>query len=168
LSLCLLLLILQPISAFGQSQEPTLQKWYQYVKLMADKYDLDPNLCAALAAGESGKGKKEVRFCWVGKTKKYPEGRYHGPYNLWRGALKKYDITDWRVNTEVGIRRLASLLKSHGGNLHAALRHYNTDDKGKKYDRYVANIRRLQRQYKSRMVFVDFRDYALAMPGRGL
>jgi soluble lytic murein transglycosylase-like protein len=134
-----------------------MQEWYAYVKLMANKYELDPNLCAALAAGESGKGNQEVRFCWVAG------GKYHGPYNLWRGALKKYDITDWRVNTEVGIRRLANLLKSHGMNLHAALKHYNTDDKGRKYDRYVANIKRLQKQYKKRMVFIDFTDYAMGM-----
>ena len=49
------------------------------------------------------------------------------------------------------------------GSLRSALRHYNTDDKGKKFEGYVNNIRRLQRQYKKRMVFVEMRNYALRM-----
>ena len=152
--ICILFLTLQPISAMP-AQQPTMRQWYAHVKVMASKYNLDPNLCAALAAGDSGIGNQEVRFCWVGY------GKYHGPYNLHRCFLKKWDITDWRINTEVGIRRLAELMKSHNGNLHSALHHYNTDDKGRRYDRYIANIRRLQKQYKKRGVFKEMRNYAL-------
>ena len=123
-----------------------MQEWYQCVKENADKNNLDPNLCAALAAGESGIGRKEIRCCWLGY------GQYHGPYNLCRGAFKYGDITDWRENTRIGIMLLANKLKKYGS-LHAALRHYNTGDKGKKFESYVNNIKRLQRQYKERGIF---------------
>jgi soluble lytic murein transglycosylase-like protein len=150
-----LAIIFQP--ALVHASKPTnIREWYQYVKVTAKKYNIDPNLCAALAAGESGKGNQEVRFCWVAN------GKYHGPYNLHRSFLKEWDITDWRVNTEVGIRTLANKIRKYGG-LRNALRHYNTDDKGKKFDGYINNIRRLQRQYKKRMVFVELRNYALRM-----
>ena len=114
---------------------------------MAKKYNVDPNLCAALAAGESGKGKEEVRFGPVCK------GKYYAPYNIYYGSLKKWNIADWKVNTEVGIMLLSNKLKRNNNNLHAALRTYNTDDKGKKFDNYVKNIRRLQQKYKDRKVF---------------
>jgi soluble lytic murein transglycosylase-like protein len=160
--LALLLTLLPTVSNASPLTRPTMNQWYAYVKVVAKKYNLDPNLCAALAAGESGIKNQEVRFCWVGKSRKYPDGLYHGPYNLHRCFLDRWDITDWRVNTEVGIRTLAHRLKEYNGNLRSALRHYNTDDKGKKFDGYVANIKRLQRQYKKRRVFVDeLRNYAL-------
>jgi len=109
---------------------------------------MDPNLCAALAAGESGKGKEEVRFGPVCR------GKYYAPYNIHRSALSKWNIANWQVNTEVGIMLLAEKLKRSGGNLHSALRTYNTDDKGKKFDNYINNIRRLRKGYEKRGVFV--------------
>ena len=123
-----------------------MQEWYAHVKVTAKKYNLDPNLCAALAAGESGKGNQEVRFCWVGG------GKYLGPYNLYHGTVKKYNVTDWKSCTEVGVMLLSNKLKRYGS-LWNALRHYNTDDKGKKFESYVNNIRRLQRQYEKRRIF---------------
>jgi len=126
-----------------------MQEWYAFVKETAKEYKIDPNLCAALAAGESGYGDQEVRFGPV------CDGKYYAPYNLHYSAFKKWNIANWKVNTKVGIWRLSELLKSHNGNLHAALQHYNTDDKGEKYDGYVANIKKLQRQYKKRRVFAE-------------
>lgn len=125
-----------------------MQEWYAYVQQMAKKYNLDPNLCAALAAGESGKGKEEVRFCWVGY------GKYHGPYNLARCFFKYGDITDWRKNTELGIMALASKLEKWGS-LRAALRHYNTGDGPTQFNKYFKNILRLEQQYKDRKVFEE-------------
>jgi hypothetical protein len=130
-----------------------MQEWYAYVQQMAKKYKLDPNLCAALAAGESGKGGQEVRFCWVG------HGKYHAPYNLYRGFLKKWDITDWRVNTEVGIMTLAHKIEKYGS-LRAALRKYNTGDGSAQFNKYFKNILRLKQQYKDRKVFEDRPAYA--------
>lgn len=150
-----MLLTILPTTAASRST-PTLQEWYRYVKVVADKYNLDPNLCAALAAGESGLGNQEVRFCWVGN------GKYLGPFNLCRGVVKRYGVTDWKSCTEIGIMLLSHKLKKYGS-LWNALRHYNTDDKGKKFDNYVNNIRRLQRRYKQRKVFVEMKNYALRM-----
>lgn len=134
-----------------------MNQWYAHVKVMAKKYNLDPNLCAALAAGESGYKGEEVRFCWVGG------GRWHGPYNLARCFFRYGDITDWRVNTELGIAALARKLEKYG-TLWNALRHYNTGDKGKKFKSYVNNIKRLQRQYEKRGVFVEPpKNYSLKM-----
>ena len=125
-----------------------MQEWYTYVKVTAKKYNLDPNLCAALAAGESGKGKEEVRFCWVAR------GKYHAPYNLYRGALRRWDITDWKVNTEVGIMTLANKIRKYGS-LRAALRKYNTGDGPAQFNRYVKNIKRIEQQYKDRKIFAE-------------
>ena len=124
-----------------------MQEWYSHVKITAKKYNLDPNLCAALAAGESGKGKKEVRFGPV------CNGKYYAPYNIHRSALKKWNIADWKINTEVGIMLLSRKLKKADGNLWKALRTYNTGDRGKKYNNYIKNIKRLQSMYKKRKVF---------------
>jgi hypothetical protein len=141
------LLTLQPILAnASQSTRPTMCEWYQHVKVTAKKYNLDPNLCAALAAGESGIGKQEVRFCWVSK------GKYRAPYNLCRGAFKYGDITNWKINTDIGIMLLANKLEKYK-TLHAALKKYNTGDKGKKFDNYVKNIKRLTKSYKDRKIF---------------
>lgn len=126
-----------------------MQEWYAYVKVCAKKHKLPPSLCAALAAGESGYGEEEVRFGWVGG------GKYYAPYNICRSGVRKYNITDWKSCTEVGIMLLANKLKDANGNLHAALRTYNTGDKGKDYDRYVNNIRKLRKQYEKRKVFED-------------
>ena len=126
-----------------------MQEWHSYVKVIAKKYKLDPNLCAALAAGESGKGKKEVRFGPV------CNGKYYAPYNIHESALKKWNITNWKVNTEVGIMLLSNKLKRANGNLWIALRTYNTGDKGKKYNSYINNIKRLQNLYKERGIFDD-------------
>jgi hypothetical protein len=125
-----------------------MQEWYAYVKVVAKKYKLDPSLCAALAAGESGYKGEEVRFCWVGG------GKYHGPYNLARCFLKKWDITDWKVNTEVGIMTLRNKL-DEWGNLHDALRHYNTGDSPAQFEKFYNNIKRLWRQYEKRGIFED-------------
>ncbi len=131
-----------------------MQEWYAYVKHCAKMYNLDPNLCAALAAGESGYEEEEVRFGWVGG------GKYYAPYNICRSGVRKYHITDWKSCTEVGIMLLARKLRKANGNLHVALRTYNTGDKGKDYDRYVSNIRKLCRQYKKRGVFEEPNFYA--------
>ena len=146
----ILLFTIQPIFAIASpSTRPTnMQEWYTHVKITAKKYDLNPNLCAALAAGESGKGKEEVRFCWVGY------GKYHAPYNLHRGVLKKWDITDWKVNTEVGILTLRSKIDRYGS-LRAALRRYNTGDGPAAFNRYYNNILRLKHKYEQRKIFED-------------
>lgn len=123
-----------------------MQEWYQHVKEVAKEFNLDPNLCAALAAGESGIGGKEVRFCWVGG------GKYLGPYNLHRDVVKKYGVTDWKSCTKVGIMLLSNKLKKYGS-LWSALRHYNTGDQGKEFEKYVNNIKRLRAWYKKRKVF---------------
>ena len=134
-----------------------MREWYAHVKVTAKKYNLDPNLCAALAAGESGIGNKEVRFSWVGY------GKYLGPYNLHYSVVERYKVTDWKSCTEVGIMLLSNKLNKYRS-LRNALRHYNTDDKGKKFDDYVGNIKRLQKQYKKRGVFIDEpRNYSLKM-----
>jgi hypothetical protein len=123
-----------------------MQEWYAHVKQVAKEYNLDPNLCAALAAGESGIGGKEVRFCWVGG------GKYYAPYNLHFDVVRRYGVTDWKSCTRVGIMLLANKLKKYGS-LWAALRHYNTGDKGKKFDDYVRNIENLRDRYKKRKIF---------------
>ena len=153
---CLLLLTLQPILAHAShSTRPTnIQEWYDHVKVTAKMYNLDPNLCAALAAGESGKGKEEVRFCWVGR------GKWHAPYNLHRGALKYGDITNWKINTEMGILTLYNKLIKYGS-LWNALRHYNTGDGPTQFKRYYYNIERLRKGYKDRKVFDEHRYIAL-------
>ena len=116
---------------------------------------MDPNLCAALAAGESGYKGEEVRFCWVGG------GKYHGPYNLARCFLDKWDITDWKVNTKVGIMTLHNKLIKYG-NLHDALRHYNTGDSPAQFERFYNNIKKLKRRYEERKIFYDEpRNFAL-------
>jgi len=147
----ILLITIQPMLAHASQivTTPTMQEWYQHVKLTAKKYKLDPNLCAALAAGESGIGNQIVRFGPV------CDGKFYAPYNIYRGALKKWDIADWRVNTEVGIMLLANKLEDHNNNLRAALRTYNTGDKGKKFDAYVNNIKRLQKWFKEKKTFED-------------
>ena len=125
-----------------------MQEWYAHVKVTAKKYGLDPNLCAALAAGESGYKGEEVRFGWVGG------GKYCGPYNLARCFLDRWDITDWKVNTEVGIMTLHNKLKKYG-TLWNALRHYNTGDSPAQFERFFRNIEKLRRQYKERKIFDD-------------
>lgn len=90
--------------------------------------------------GESGKGKKPIRFGWVGY------GTYCAPYNLHKcfaGPPWNWDIEDWRVNTEKGIAALAHHLKKSKGNLRGALRKYNTTDKGKKFNDYCNHIKSL-------------------------
>ena len=157
MTICLLMLILQPTAANASpSTRPTMREWYAHVKVVAEKYGMDPYLCLALAAGESGKGKEEVRFCWVGG------GRFHGPYNIHRGALNRWDITNWRVNTEVGIMSLANHLREQGS-LRGALRKYNTGDSPSQFDRFYRNILRLKRLYENRMVFFEPTNLALKM-----
>jgi len=151
----MLLLIFNPFTADASpSTRPTLQEWYAYVRMVAGKYNLDPNLCAALAAGESGLGNQEVRFCWVGG------GKYHGPYNLARCFLSQWDITDWKVNTEVGIATLYNKLKKYGS-LWQALRNYNTGDSPAQFEKFYNNILRLWRQYKERKIFDDLPKVAV-------
>lgn len=154
-----LLLTLSPTAANASpSTRPTnMREWYDHVKVIAKKYNLDPYLCLALAAGESGKGKEEVRFCWVGG------GRWHGPYNIARCFSKKWDIADWKVNTEVGIMTLHNKLKEHG-TLWKALRHYNTGDGPAQFNRFFYNILRLKHKYEERRIYEPvLRNHALKM-----
>lgn len=125
-----------------------MQEWYQLVKVCAKEFNLDPNLCAALAAGESGIGGQEVRFCWVS------HGKYLAPYNLHKSVVKRYGVTDWKSCTKVGIMLLANKLEKYGS-LWAALRHYNTDDGPREFEGYYNNIKRLKRWYEKRRVFDD-------------
>jgi len=113
---------------------------------MAEKYDVDKNLCLALAETESsGKGER-IRFGQISKT-------YYGPFGIHKCFLKKWNIVDWKVNTEVGIRALSGHLYRANGNLHNALKKYNTGDKGEKYNKYVRRIKNLKKQYEKENVF---------------
>ena len=117
-----------------------MQEWNRYVEAMAEKYNVDKYLCLALAETESsGKGER-IRFGKISKT-------YYGPFGIHKCFLKKWDIADWKVNTEVGIRALAGHIKRQGS-LHGALKKYNTGDKGVKFEGYVNKIKNLQRKYK--------------------
>lgn len=157
----MMLLTIQPILAHASpvitTTRPTMQEWYTYVKQTAKEYNLDPNLCAALAKGESGTKEEEVRFCWVSN------GKYHGPYNLARCFLKQWDITDWKVNTRVGIMTLAHKIKKYGS-LRAALRKYNTGDSPAQFNSYFNNILKLQGQYEARKIFAAKLTYPKVSP----
>lgn len=121
-----------------------MQEWYQYVGVMAEKYKVDKYLCLALAETESSKWGNRVNFGWISKT-------YCGPFGIHKcfsGPPWYWDIADWKVNTEVGIKALSNHLRRANGNLHKALKKYNTGDRGAKFERYVKRIKNLQAKYK--------------------
>ena len=79
----------------------TIGQWVILVKAVAVKYGVDPNFALAVAEVESSN--KEVRF----RFGKMGRGTYYGPYGIHKCFLKKWDISDPSINTEVGIRALA-------------------------------------------------------------
>lgn len=94
------LLTLNQIPASGQPYErPTIPEFEQYVKQVSQKYGMDPAVSLALAEVESSKDKQRFRFGRV--------GRYWLPFGIHKDCAKGHDLSDWRVNTEVGIRAIA-------------------------------------------------------------
>ena len=153
-----MLLTLQPVLANASpSTRPTnMQEWYDHVRVIAEKYGMDPYLCLALAEAESsGKGER-VRFGKMGKT-------YYGPFGIHKCFLNKWDIDDWKVNTEVGIRALSNHIHKQRS-LEGALRKYNTGDGPAQFHRYIQRIKQLRRKWQSEKIFYsEPRNYALRM-----
>jgi soluble lytic murein transglycosylase-like protein len=120
--------------------------WIHYVRIMADRYKVDPYVCLALAKVESSNPRtgEEFRF---GKT-----GMYYMPYGVHQRYMDRWNVSDPYVNTEVGIRAL-SIHLSKTGSLYKALGRYNTGDKGSKFERYYKGIKNLAARYKKDKVF---------------
>lgn len=78
-----------------------MPEWLAFVKACSEKYGVDPNFALAVAEAESSCKGRRFRFGKLGK------GTYYGPFGIHRAFLKKWNIDDPYVNTEVGIRALA-------------------------------------------------------------
>lgn len=91
----------------------TIGQWVILVKAVAEKYGVDPNF--ALAVFECESSKKEVRFRF-GKV-----GKYWLPAGIHQCFESRWDLSDLRVNTEVGIRALAR----YGKDYRRSLKRYN-------------------------------------------
>ena len=129
-----------------------MQEWYDFVKVTAEKYGMDPYLCVALAETESSLGRNRVRFGPMGR------GTYYGPFGIHKCFLSKWDIADWKVNTEVGISSLAKHIRKQGS-LVGALKKYNTEYQPAYYQR----IKSLKNKYKKERIFEHPRNLALQM-----
>jgi soluble lytic murein transglycosylase-like protein len=117
-------------------------EWLRYVKTCSEKYNIDPNF--ALAVAETESSTKEVRF----RFGKMGRSKYYGPFGIHKCFLKKWNINDPFVNTEVGIRALARYGPGDG-NYRRALKKYNATFN----EAYYRRIKELQRRNKSAKVF---------------
>jgi hypothetical protein len=125
LLLLALLLISNPVFA-GQPKTFTMQNWYKWVAECSKKYGVDPNIALAVAETESSIGNTRFRFGKISKT-------LYGPFGIRDCFLKKWDITDPFVNTEVGIRALAR----YPGNIKRSLQKYNKTFNNAYYNRII-------------------------------
>jgi hypothetical protein len=102
-----LLLILLPNQTASQQPKKvvketmTMSDWYRFVKTCSAKYGVDPYFALAVAETESSCKGRKFRFGKMGK------GTYYGPFGIKNIFLKKWNIADPYVNTEIGIRALA-------------------------------------------------------------
>lgn len=101
-TICILLLTLYPAIAASPppQRDVTMQSWLHHVKVCSEKYGVDPYFVLAVAEVESSGRGQRFRFGRMGKT-------YYGPFGIHRCFLKKWNIADLLINTEVGIRALA-------------------------------------------------------------
>ena len=117
--------------------------WLTLVKAYSLAYKVDPNLTYALARIEGNDKHGRLRF------------GLHGRYYLPFGIEKHCNVPRaWTPggNAEGGIKAIARHLRRYG-DLKTALRHYNTGDKGRKFDRYYQDIVALRNQHEREGVF---------------
>jgi hypothetical protein len=112
--------------------------WLAWVALCAEKYGVDPYDCLGVAGAESSIGEAEFRFGKMGR------GTYYGPFGIHKCFLKKWQIDDPFVNTEVGIRALAQYK-----DLRRSLKKYNTEFN----EAYFKRVIFLSRKYRQQRVF---------------
>jgi hypothetical protein len=114
-----------------------MSDWLAYVKKTSVKYGIDPYFALAVAEVESSYKGERFRFGKMGKT-------YYGPFGIHKCFLKKWDISNTFVNTEVGIRAL-----SRYGNQKKSLKKYNTHFNMTYYKRikYLENKNRKDRVF---------------------
>ena len=113
------------------------------VKAYSLAYHMDPYLMAALAETEGSGHGQRFRFGRV--------GRYWLPFGIYHG---------WKVpradtpggNAEAGIKAMARHLRKYGS-LRVALAHYNTGDKGERFERYYKRVLYLARQNRDAWIF---------------
>lgn len=97
---------------------------------------MDPYVCLGVAGAESSLGEVEFRFWRVGK--------YYLPFGIHKDFIKKWNIADPYVNTEVGIRALA-----RHKDLRRSLKKYNSEFNEGYYKRVIY----LTKKYRKERVF---------------
>jgi hypothetical protein len=90
-----------PLSAHCQPITVNMPEWLAFVKSCSEKYGVDPYFALAVAETESSCKGKRFRFGRLGK------GTYYGPFGIHRCFIRRWNIADLYINTEVGIRSLA-------------------------------------------------------------
>jgi hypothetical protein len=101
-SCLLLLLILLPSPAYSQPERVTAPGWWIiWVRIVSEKYGVDPCFALAVAETESSCRGIQFRFGKMGRS------RYYGPFGIHQCFLKKWAIDDPVLNTVIGIRALA-------------------------------------------------------------
>lgn len=112
-----------------------MRDWLRYVKLCSEKYGIDPNVALAVAEVESSGQGQRFRFGPIGK------GTYYGPMGLHKCFLRRWNIGDPYVNTEIGIRALA-----RKRDLRRSLRKYNASFDETYYKRIMQLAAKNRRQ----------------------
>lgn len=114
-----------------------MSDWLAFVHKTSIKYGVDPYFALAVAEVESSYKGERFRFGKVSKT-------YYGPYGIHKCFLKKWNIADPYVNTEVGIRALARYK-----NQRKSLKKYNVSFNEGYYKRikYLENKNRKEKAF---------------------
>jgi hypothetical protein len=102
---------------------------------------VDPYFALAVAETESSNSWQRYRFGKMGRT-------FYGPYGIRDIFIKKWDISNPYINTEVGIRALGRYKDQK-----RALKKYNTGDRGIKFERYYKRIKYLERKNREENIF---------------
>jgi hypothetical protein len=129
-----------PIKSYKKNKDTIIfSDWLRWVETCSKKYGIDKHFALAVAECESSNSHVRFRFGKMGR------GTFYGPYGIRNIFLKKWDIDNVFVNTEVGIRALSR----YGGDQKRALRHYNTSFNMAYYKR----IKYLERKNREDKIF---------------
>jgi len=120
---------------YNNKQPIDMKNWLNWVLLCSKKYGVDPYFALAVAETESSNRNVRFRFNRIGRT-------YYGPMGIHKCFLKKWNISDPYVNTEVGIRALARY-----GSQKKALKKYNASF-NMAYYRRIKHLEHKNRQSK--------------------
>jgi len=131
--------------SLASAYPPDIQQWCPLIQAYAAKYDIDPNLVAAVMLQESGGNPKAYSHSGaVGLLQVMPRDGIaanfmckNGPCFANRPGME--ELFDPQFNIEYGVRLLANLIQKKGS-LRDGLKAYGPMDVGYRYADIVLNI----------------------------